>query len=38
MPGWVGFLKNADLVTDGTSDEFEALVGTVPIFRFDTVS
>jgi deazaflavin-dependent oxidoreductase (nitroreductase family) len=37
VPGWVGFLKNADLVTDGTPDEFEALVGTVPIFRFDPV-
>lgn len=35
VPGWVGFLKKADMVTDGTPDEFEALVGTVPIFRFD---
>jgi deazaflavin-dependent oxidoreductase (nitroreductase family) len=37
VPGWVGFLKNADLVTDGTPDEFEALVDTVPIFRFDAI-
>jgi deazaflavin-dependent oxidoreductase (nitroreductase family) len=38
VPGWVGFLKKADLVTDGTPDEFEALAGTVPIFRFDPIA
>jgi hypothetical protein len=38
VPGWTGFLKKADMVTDGTPDEFEALVGTVPIFRFDPIS
>jgi deazaflavin-dependent oxidoreductase (nitroreductase family) len=38
IPGWVGFLKKADLVTDGNPDEFEALAGTVPIFRFDPMS
>lgn len=37
VPGWVGFLKKAGMVTDGTPDEFEALVGTVPIFRFDPI-
>lgn len=37
VPGWVGFLKKADMVTDGTPEEFEALVGTVPIFRFDPI-
>ena len=35
VPGWVGFLKNAGMVSDGTPNEFEALAGTVPIFRFD---
>jgi deazaflavin-dependent oxidoreductase (nitroreductase family) len=38
VPGWVGFLKKADLVTDGTPDEFEALAGTVPIFRVDPIA
>jgi deazaflavin-dependent oxidoreductase (nitroreductase family) len=38
VPGWVGFLKKADLVTDGNPDEFEALAGTVPIFRFDPIA
>lgn len=37
VPGWIGFLKKGELITDGTPDEFEALVGTVPIFRFDPI-
>lgn len=37
VPGWVGFLKKGQLITDGTPEEFEALVGTVPIFRFDPI-
>jgi deazaflavin-dependent oxidoreductase (nitroreductase family) len=35
VPGWVGFLRKGGLVTDGTPDEFEALVGAMPIFRLD---
>jgi hypothetical protein len=38
VPGWIGFLKKADMITDGTPDEFEALVGVVPIFRFDPIA
>lgn len=37
VPGWIGFLKKGELITDGTSDEFESLVGTLPIFRFDPI-
>jgi deazaflavin-dependent oxidoreductase (nitroreductase family) len=37
VPGWVGFLRTGGLVTDGTPDEFEALAGTMPLFRLDTV-
>jgi deazaflavin-dependent oxidoreductase (nitroreductase family) len=37
VPGWIGFLRKGDLISDGTPDEFEALVGTVPIFRFDPI-
>jgi deazaflavin-dependent oxidoreductase (nitroreductase family) len=37
VPGWVGFLRKGQLITHGTPDEFEALVGTVPIFRFDPI-
>ena len=37
VPGWINFLKKGKLITDGTPDEFEALVGTVPIFRFDPI-
>ena len=37
VPGWISFLKKGELITAGTPDEFEALVGTVPIFRFDPI-
>jgi deazaflavin-dependent oxidoreductase (nitroreductase family) len=37
VPGWISFLKKGELITDGTPDEFEALAGTVPIFRFDPI-
>jgi deazaflavin-dependent oxidoreductase (nitroreductase family) len=37
VPGWVGFLRKGQLITHGTPDEFEALVGTVPMFRFDPI-
>jgi deazaflavin-dependent oxidoreductase (nitroreductase family) len=37
VPGWISFLKKGGLITDGSPDEFEALVGTVPIFRFDPI-
>lgn len=37
VPGWIGFLKKGELITAGTPDEFEALVGTLPIFRFDPI-
>jgi deazaflavin-dependent oxidoreductase (nitroreductase family) len=35
VPGWIGFLRGAGVITDGTSEEFEALADTLPIFRFD---
>ncbi|WP_412458783.1 hypothetical protein [Mycolicibacterium fortuitum] len=35
VPGWVGFLRQGGLVTDGDPDEFEALLGRMPIFRMD---
>lgn len=35
IPGWVGFLRQDGLVTDGSPDEFEALLGRMPIFRMD---
>ncbi|PRC42152.1 deazaflavin-dependent nitroreductase [Mycobacterium sp. ITM-2017-0098] len=37
VPVGVAFAKRAGLVTDGTPDEFEALAGTVAVFRFDDV-
>ena len=35
VPVGVGFGKRSGLVQDGTADEFEALAGTCPVFRFD---
>lgn len=35
VPGWVGFLRKGGLITDGTPDEFEALVDKMPVFRLD---
>jgi deazaflavin-dependent oxidoreductase (nitroreductase family) len=38
VPVGVGFAKRSGTVTDGTPDEFEALAGQLPVFRFDPVS
>ncbi len=38
VPVGVAFGKRSGLVQDGTPDEFEALAGTCPVFRFDDVS
>ncbi|AMW20508.1 hypothetical protein Chelonae_p2757 [[Mycobacterium] chelonae subsp. bovistauri] len=35
VPVGVRFAKNAGLVRHGTPDEFEALAGTLSVFRFD---
>jgi hypothetical protein len=35
VPVGVKYAKNSGLVTDGTPDEFEALAGTLAVFRFD---
>jgi deazaflavin-dependent oxidoreductase (nitroreductase family) len=35
VPGWVGFLRQGGLVTEGGPDEFEALAGRMPIFRME---
>jgi hypothetical protein len=35
VPIGVSFGKRSGLVTDGTPDEFEALAGRCPVFRFD---
>jgi deazaflavin-dependent oxidoreductase (nitroreductase family) len=35
VPIGVGFGKRSGLVRDGTPDEFEALAGKCPVFRFD---
>ena len=37
VPTGVGFMKNAGLVSGPHPDEFEALAGRCPVFRFDTV-
>ena len=37
VPTGVGFMKNAGLVTGPHPDEFEALAGRGPVFRFDNV-
>lgn len=37
VPTGVGFMKNAGLVTGPHPDEFEALAGRCPVFRFDNV-
>jgi hypothetical protein len=38
VPVGVGFAKRAGLVVDGSPDEFEALAGRLPVFRFDPVA
>jgi deazaflavin-dependent oxidoreductase (nitroreductase family) len=35
VPIGVGFGKRSGLVSDGTPEEFEALAGRCPVFRFD---
>lgn len=37
VPTGVSFMKNAGLVAEGTPEEFEALAGRCPVFRFDSV-
>jgi deazaflavin-dependent oxidoreductase (nitroreductase family) len=37
VPVGVAFAKRSGMVTDGTSDEFEALAGRLAVFRFDPV-
>jgi deazaflavin-dependent oxidoreductase (nitroreductase family) len=37
VPTGVSFLKNAGLVTGPNPDEYEALAGTLAVFRFDPV-
>lgn len=37
VPTGVDFMKNAGLVSGPHPDEFEALAGRCPVFRFDTV-
>lgn len=38
VPTGVSFLKNAGLVTGANPDEYEALAGRCPVFRFDPVN
>ncbi|AEV71669.1 protein of unknown function (DUF385) [Mycolicibacterium rhodesiae NBB3] len=38
VPTGVGFMKKAGLVTGPNPDEYEALAGRCPVFRFDPVS
>jgi deazaflavin-dependent oxidoreductase (nitroreductase family) len=38
VPTGVGFMKKAGLVTGPDPDEYEALAGRCPVFRFDTVN
>ena len=35
VPTGVGFMKNAGLITGPNPDEYEALAGRCPVFRFD---
>jgi deazaflavin-dependent oxidoreductase (nitroreductase family) len=35
VPTGVGFLKRSGLITEGRPEEFEALAGICPVFRFD---
>jgi deazaflavin-dependent oxidoreductase (nitroreductase family) len=37
VPTGVGFIRNAGLVTGPNPDEFEALAGRIPVFRFDPI-
>lgn len=37
VPTGVSFIRNAGLVTGPNPDEFEALAGRIPVFRFDPI-
>jgi hypothetical protein len=37
VPAGVGFAKRSGLVHKGTPEEFEALAGTCPVFRFEPI-
>ena len=37
VPTGVSFIRNAGLVTGPNPDEFEALAGRIPVFRFDQI-
>ena len=37
VPTGVGFMKRSGLVKEGRPEEFEALAGICPVFRFDSV-
>ncbi|HZA09688.1 nitroreductase family deazaflavin-dependent oxidoreductase [Mycobacterium sp.] len=38
VPIGVGFGKRSGLIREGTPDEFEALAGRCPVFRFDPIA
>jgi deazaflavin-dependent oxidoreductase (nitroreductase family) len=38
VPTGVSFMKNAGLITGPNPDEYEALAGRCPVFRFDSVT
>jgi len=38
VPTAINFMKNAGLVAEGRSDEFEALAGRCAVFRFDPLT
>ena len=38
VPAGVGLVKKSGLVTDGRPEEFEALAGRLPVFRFDPIN
>ena len=37
VPTGIGFMKRSGLVKEGRPEEFEALAGICPVFRFDSV-
>ena len=37
VPTGVGFMKRSGLITDGRPEEFEALAGVCPVFRFEPI-
>lgn len=37
VPTGVGFMKRSGLITDGHPEEFEALAGVCPVFRFEPI-